>query len=582
MTRSFSIALLPVILSAQQAAAPDEIRVSSRPYVVASPYSIRVETKLVELNVAVRDGNGRAVRGLKRESFQLFDEGKEREIAAFSEEVIAGSATVAGSEPAGAPAAAPAAAPPKAAEPAVQMRFVALVIDDVNAKDYAAAGDLKRTQTAAAKFLVEALRPGTKIGIFTISGKTTQDFTDDRAKLTAAIAALKPHQRLSEIGLQHCPRVTPYRAYQIAHLNDRETVRMIVQETAPAPLGYNCVADPQQVIIQAEDTWRRMREIALDTLASIDGVVDHVGKMAGARVLVMASSGFFGETLEQQQQAIIDHAIRSGVVINALDSKGIYSEAPPGQRPTDPDPGYGQPISRQWEIMETKSVSDRVNAVNTGMADLAHGTGGEFIHNSNDLHSGFLRVGAPPEVTYRMSFNPNGVAADGSYHKLTVKLAHAGNYQVSARPGYFAPTGNAAAGDPKTKLDREVAGSSTLADVPADLSIQVAPPSGDQRSVSIAIRIDVAKLQFAEQDGRRKQLIAFVSALLDERGNVVAAKEGFMDLALKPETYQRLTETGLNAVLSFRVPAGLYKLREVVQEELHSSLSSFNRSIDLQ
>jgi hypothetical protein len=90
--RIAAAALLPAILCGQPAAAPDEIRVSSRAYAAASPYSIRVETKLVELNVAVRDWKGRAIAGLKREDFRIYDEGKEREIAAFSEQSAGGSA----------------------------------------------------------------------------------------------------------------------------------------------------------------------------------------------------------------------------------------------------------------------------------------------------------------------------------------------------------------------------------------------------------------------------------------------------------------------------------------------------------
>jgi hypothetical protein len=70
----------------QQAPAPDEIRVSSHGYLPPSPYSIRVETKLVELNVTVRDWKGHAIDGLKKQDFHIYDEGREREIAAFSEE----------------------------------------------------------------------------------------------------------------------------------------------------------------------------------------------------------------------------------------------------------------------------------------------------------------------------------------------------------------------------------------------------------------------------------------------------------------------------------------------------------------
>jgi hypothetical protein len=109
----------------------------------------------------------------------------------------------------------------------------------------------------------------------------------------------------------------------------------------------------------------------------------------------------------------------------------------------------------------------------------------------------------------------------------------------------------------------------------------VAKPSTSQRTLSVVVRIDVSKLGFAMQDGRKTQRITFVSALLDAQGNVVSAKEGFMDLALKQETYDRLAKTGLNAELSFQMAPGVYGLREVVQESVNGSISSATHSVDL-
>ena len=97
----------------------------------------------------------------------------------------------------------------------------------------------------------------------------------------------------------------------------------------------------------------------------------------------------------------------------------------------------------------------------------------------------------------------------------------------------------------------------------------------------MVVRIDVSKLQFATQDGRKKQRIAFVSALLDAQGKVVTAKEGWMDLALTQETYDRLVKSGLNAELSFQMAPGVYGLREVVQEAVAGKLSSATHSVDL-
>lgn len=559
-----------------QSAEPEEIRVSSHPYVPPSPYSIRVETKLVELNVAVRDWKAHAIPGLKREDFRIFDEGKEREIAAFSAETTGGTA------PSRQSAAATSETPPadaaKTPEALPPARFLALFIDDVNAKDYAAAGDLARTQAAAKKFVAESLLPGTRIGVFTVSGTVTEDFTTDAAKLSEAIASIKPHPRMAEIGVQYCPRITPYRAYQIAHLHDRQTIRTVVAETGGN--GYACMATADQVVMEAEETWRRVREISVDTLTSLDRTVSYLGSKPGARVLVLASSGFLGETLEQQQQAIVDHAIRAGVIVNALDSKGLFSDAPPGTRATDP-PGGQLAKNTAWVLFETAALADRLMAVNSAMADIAHGTGGEFFHNNNDLHAGLRQLGVPPEVIYRISFKPEGVPADGSYHKLAVKLQRSGNYDVEARPGYFAPVEKSAADDPRSKLDRAVMASDTVADFPAGLAIEVAKPSANVRTLSVVVRIDISKLTFTLLDGRKKQRIAFVSALLDSQGNAVAAKEGWMDLALKQETFDRLAKTGLNAKLTFQLSPGVYKLREVVEEAVDGHLSSSTNSIDV-
>jgi VWFA-related protein len=567
--------LSPGILSPEQSPGSDEIRVSSQPYVPQSPYTIRVETKLVDMVVAVRDGHGRAVAGLKRDNFQIYDEGKERAIATFSEDAVAsaGIDLPAATLPAGIAPGTVSVVKPAEAQPA---RFLALLFDDVNAKDGPAAGDLGRTQAAAWRFMKDALQPGVRIGIFTVSGKQTLDFTADAAKLNETIGALSPHQRISEKGLEVCPKITPFRAYKIAQFRDAETISLVMIEAA---MG-SCPVTRSYVEDQAVETWRRAREISLDTLASISRVVEYLGKQPGTRVLLLASSGFFGETLEPQQDTIINQAVHAGVIVNALDAKGLYAEGMPGTRPGDPQ-AYKGGGSTYYLMHETMQLGERLMVVNSAMADLAQGTGGVLFHNNNDLNAGFHQLGLPPEVTYRMSFSPEGVIGDGSYHKLKVKLLHSGSYSVEARPGYFAPEKTAAAETPQSKIDREVMGSDTLTGVPAGLSIQVEKPSANQRTLSVIVHLDIAKLAFSALNDRKTQRITFVTALLDSQGKMVAAKEGRMELALKDATYQNLARNGINAKLSFEMPPGVYKLREVVEEAVGSNIASSTNSVDL-
>ncbi len=64
-----------------QTLSPGEVRVSSRPYKLAA--TIRMESRLVQLEVVVRDLHGRAISGLTRDDFAIYDSGKSRELTAF-------------------------------------------------------------------------------------------------------------------------------------------------------------------------------------------------------------------------------------------------------------------------------------------------------------------------------------------------------------------------------------------------------------------------------------------------------------------------------------------------------------------
>ncbi len=506
-----------VLATAARVGAQDmaEVRVQSRPYAARS--TLHVETELVTLDVVVRDGHGRAAGGLQRSNFRIFDEGKEREIVAFSVDA-ASSATVDGAPGAGAASASPAGASTAAAA-GVRPRFVALFFDDVDTQDGPYTGTLNRAQAAGARYVKDALQPGVRIGIFTASGTQTQEFTADAARLIDTIKALRPHPRISEKGLLSCPRISPYLAYAITQDHDGSAIRAVQAEA-----GLNeCPVSRGIIVSTAEETWRRVKEISTDTLNAIGRAVDHLGQMPGDRTFLLASTGFVGGTLQEQRDHIVDHARRAGVVIHALDAKGLYGEALPGMRPGDPGGRIAQLAF--YMKFETLALQDRMLMLNQPMADLAQRTGGAFFHNNNDLNAGFHQLGIAPELTYRLAFRPEDVAADGRYHALKVKLVGAGSHPVTTRPGYFAPSAQAAVETLRSKLDREVAATGTVADFPMEVATQQSASAAGKNAVSVAAHIDIAHLRFAKQNDRQLQRITFVSALVDARGNIVAARK---------------------------------------------------------
>lgn len=89
--------------------------------------------------------------------------------------------------------------------------------------------------------------------------------------------------------------------------------------------------DPETIDIvesQGRQTWDQTRLASQATLDAIKSSLDQLARRPGKRMLLLASAGFLSGTLEEQQDAIINLAVRGRVVINALDAKGLYAEAP--------------------------------------------------------------------------------------------------------------------------------------------------------------------------------------------------------------------------------------------------------------
>lgn len=193
-----------------------------------------------------------------------------------------------------------------------------------------------------------------------------------------------------------------------------------------------------------------------------------------------------------------------------------------------------------------------------------------FLHGNNDLTAGFRKLGKAPEFTYRLSFRPEDVAPDGSYHKLKVT---AKGYTVEARPGYFAANG---AESLQAKIDREILAEDTLAEFPVGLAVEQG-----KDAVTVIVSVDISKLRFSLQGDRQVQKIAFTTALFDAQGKMAAAKEGTMDLSLTEATFKRLAATGVNARITLAVPAGVYKLRQVSEEGLDGKVACSSHSIEV-
>lgn len=533
---------------------------------VAEAAKFRVNVRLVQARVVVRDASGRAVGNLQKEDFAVFDNGKPQVISNFDVEHPAASAMPKSEATSTPNTSVVPDANSKPVSATFPSRYVAYLFDDVRL-DY---GNLNTVREAAKRHL-QALPPADRIAIFTTSGQTVLDFTDDREKLRQALDRLQPHPTIAQ-GSQTCD-ISFYMADLIVNKNDREALQTVLNEgcvtSAPAAQG----AATQVLMIGEQDS--------RTTLGLLKDAVRRMSSAPGQRSLVLISPGFLTPELEYEYIDLIDRAIRAQVVISAIDARGLYVIIPGGDAS---QPGHatvyvpGQaytPASRAQ--LETQAAS----AESDIMAVLANSTGGILFQNNNDMDKGLQRVTDVPETWYVLGFTPQNLKMDGKFHSLKVSLTRQ-KYSLQARTGYYAPTHAAdAAEEAKRELEDEILSSEELHELPVELHTQFFKPTDDSAKLTVLAHVDVKRLHYKQADNRNYNDLTVVSAVFDRNGNFLQAEQKVVQMRWKSETLQGKLGSGITLRSSFDVKPGRYLVRIVARDAEQQMMSAENGAVEI-
>ncbi len=533
--------------------------------------TFHLRVNLVQVHVVVRDAKGNPVENLRKEDFLLYDQGKLQPISTFAMETR--QTRLAKAEEAAKTQVDDNAEPGKVPSAVLPDRFVALSFDDV----HMALDETNFVRGQVDKFL-DGLAPTDRVAIYSTSGELTHNFTSDKDALKKTLLGLVPRPKIAHT-TSDCPDVSAYEADQVENKHNTQVFQIVVEETLQC--AFN--GDTRQIGAAQQMAQSSIQRALSDTdvenqflYSYTEDILRRLAGMPGERVLVMISPGFLVTTQYLERSSLIDQANRSSVVINTIDSRGLYAPDIMGD--------IAKQTSDTYRTIGYKA-SYRVAAQTEQayiLGDWAYGTGGTFFHNSNDLTAGLKMVGSAPEVSYVLGFSPQNQKMDGQFHNLKVTLSQKGKYSVQARRGYFAPRKvDDPAQQAKAEIQDAVFSRDEIMELPLQLQTQYFKVDETSVHLSVVSRLDLKGIHFRKADGRNLDNLVVATVIFDDNGNFVAGGEKLVTMKLLDTTYEKLVRSGLTVKSSFDVKPGRYMIRQVVRDSEGAQMAARNGAVEI-
>ncbi|HEV7517484.1 MAG TPA: VWA domain-containing protein [Thermoanaerobaculia bacterium] len=559
-------ALLPAPLAASSDAKPNNPAKAGTAAPKASEpetFFESVDVQVVNVDVYVADKSGKRVPGLKREDFELYEDGKPITISNFY--AVDGEA---------APAAAdtpPAAGTPvnaiTPAPPTEQRLYLTLFIDQRSLT----APARNRLIPALKSFVAGRLRPGDRLLLASYNGTVqVQGPTGDPAVVNAALDAL----------MKTAPRGTES-ALERRHLLSEIEQAVSVDDPNRPPIALENARETYGAIrLFAQTQYDQVRT----TLGALNQFVDSLAGLPGRKAVVMVSGGLSQRPAEEIFQLwqnkfvrfagqvgvsnfesfrndttrlfedVIEHANASRATFYTLAAPEDFSGR---SAEYAGDPNWSQDLAATAAINQTQPLQS-----------LAAGTGGlAAIDTPKSLLD---RLRGDLDAYYSLGYVPDH-RKDGQKHKLTVKL-HDRNLVVRSRESYRERTGL------ETTANRTLSALLLGEEVnPFEVSFAVEGESRDKKGqyqVTLLVKLPMAKLVLLPHgDAHEGRLRIFVGAR-DNEGRVSPINE--IAVPIRVPNNQILTVMSQNAAtrITLLLRPGEHRLAIGVRDELGNTDST--------
>jgi VWFA-related protein len=520
--------------------------------------TFRAEVEYVEVDALVTDEQGRFVPNLRKEDFQIFEDGKPQAIANFALVEIAMDRGV----------------PVGSAEPDVLSnerpfvgRIYTMILDDL----HTAPSRAPRVKAAARRFIERHLSTNDLMAIVHTAGRdaASQDFTSSKRLLLASV------DRFMGLKLESATMARNEEFFRGAGAGGAP-----VGDPFDSERGFNARSTARGLRTVAE--WlggvRGRRKTILFISEGIDyDITDPFNNHSATAIL-------------DEMRGAIAAATRSNVSIYTVDPRGLTFGADDAietsifgdQLPQTYQGDLDTPSQAQTRPgIGPRNLRTELQLSQDSLRTLAEETNGFAAVSSNDFASAFDRIVSDNSAYYVLAYYPPSNRRDGKFHRIEVRTSRP-DLKVRARRGYAAPKGN-----PQTQpavMNNGGASPVVLralnSPLPTNgLTMQMfaAPFKGTAPNASVVMGIELRGRDLTLDGGKRVELsYVAINASGQTRGDT-----DFFTLTLPPETRTHVEQTGLRILRRFDLPPGRYQLRVAAHDVAGARVGSLNYDLEI-
>ena len=543
------VLLAGAAVTAGQAPAP-----AAQPPASQQQPTFKVRVDYVEVDAVVTDRQGRIVRDLKKEDFQVLEDGKSQAITNFTMVDIPVDKD---NKPLFATA--PIEPDVKTNEKPFDGRVYVMVVDDLHTRF----GRSARVKGAAKQFIERRLGANDLMAVVHTAGPSAanQEFTNNRKLLLAAV--------------------------------DKTSGRKLDSATANKTNEYNRTSATRQqgdALNDPDDMERGFN--ARTTLDTLRNVAEWFGSVHGRRkAILFVSEGIdydiydvisqngsnhqsASTVMEATRDAILA-ATRSNVAIYGIDPRGLTDLGDEtieiGAFPDDISLGVG-----------LGSLNSELRLSQDSLRTLSEETGGFAVVNKNDFATAFQRIVEDNSSYYVLAYYPPD-PRPGRTHRIDVRLTRPG-LTVRARKAYLTPKKidppktTVVSTNPSTPELREAL-DSPLPVSGLTMHVFAAPFKGSAPNASVLFGVELRGRDM-KVDPNSKILLSYIA--IDSNGKVKGGNTDALTLTnLKPESKARIERTGLRMLNRMELPPGKYQLRVAAQDQTGGNIGSVQYDLNV-